>query len=201
MEAKPMSKSKIVSHIAEKCGTPKKTAVLFFEELFKLAVKECKGGAGKFVIPNIGRAVKAHRRCATLRHNSSQPRHFCARGACRSRRRNAPRTPSYGRVPMSRSPQTSDASRRERLANWLALLALLAAGIVWAPADAAGTMLPVEHAAPVEAMRQAPRSRCTSASAPSAARSVSVSRRKTSISRHAAQAGRRVCSTSNARTC
>ncbi|HSY06384.1 MAG TPA: marine proteobacterial sortase target protein [Steroidobacteraceae bacterium] len=69
---------------------------------------------------------------------------------------------------MSRSPQTSDASRGERLANWLALLALLAAGIVWAPADAAATMLPGEHAgslflkasadaAPVEAMRQATR--------------------------------------------
>ena len=44
--AKPLSKSKIVAHIAEKVGTPKKTAVLFFEELFKLAVRECKGGAG-----------------------------------------------------------------------------------------------------------------------------------------------------------
>jgi DNA-binding protein HU-beta len=62
MAAKPLSKSKIVAHLAEKCGTPKKTAALFFEELFKLAVKECKGGAGKFVIPSIGRAVKAHRK-------------------------------------------------------------------------------------------------------------------------------------------
>jgi DNA-binding protein HU-beta len=60
--AKPMSKSKIVGYIADKCGTPKKTATQFFEELFKLAVKETKGGAGKFVIPNIGRAVKAHRK-------------------------------------------------------------------------------------------------------------------------------------------
>jgi DNA-binding protein HU-beta len=60
--AKPMSKSKIVAHIAEKCGTTKKGAAQFFEELFKLAVKECKGGAGKFVIPNLGRAVKAHRK-------------------------------------------------------------------------------------------------------------------------------------------
>ena len=57
-----MSKSKIVGYIADKCGTPKKTAAQFFEELFKLAVKETKGGAGKFVIPNIGRAVKAHRK-------------------------------------------------------------------------------------------------------------------------------------------
>jgi DNA-binding protein HU-beta len=60
--AKPMSKSKIVSHMADKLGTSKKVAVQFFEELFKLAVKEAKGSAGKFVIPNIGRAVKAHRK-------------------------------------------------------------------------------------------------------------------------------------------
>ena len=43
MAAKPLSKTKIVSHLAEKAGTPKKTAALFFEELFKLAVKEAKG--------------------------------------------------------------------------------------------------------------------------------------------------------------
>ena len=60
--AKPMSKSKIVAHLAEKCGTSKKTANQFFEELFKLAVAQCKGGAGKFVIPGLGRAVKAHRK-------------------------------------------------------------------------------------------------------------------------------------------
>jgi len=60
--AKPMSKSKVVAHIAGKCGTPKKTVSVFFDELFKLAVKECKAGAGKFVIPGLGRAVKAHRK-------------------------------------------------------------------------------------------------------------------------------------------
>ena len=59
--AKPMSKSKIVAHLAEKCGLPKKTTNMFFDELFKLAVKECKG-PGKFVIPGLGRAVKAHRK-------------------------------------------------------------------------------------------------------------------------------------------
>jgi len=53
MAAKPLSKTKVVGHIAEKVGTPKKTAALFFEELFKLAVKEAKGAAGKFVIPGI----------------------------------------------------------------------------------------------------------------------------------------------------
>ncbi len=60
--AKPMSKSKIVAHVAAKCGTPKKTVSTFFEELFKLAVKECKSAAGKFVIPGFGRAMKAHRK-------------------------------------------------------------------------------------------------------------------------------------------
>ncbi len=60
--AKPLSKSKIVSHLAGKVGTAKKTASTFFDELFKLAVRECKGGAGKFVIPGLGRAVKAHRK-------------------------------------------------------------------------------------------------------------------------------------------
>ena len=58
--SKPLSKTKIVGHIAEKVGTPKKTAVMFFDELFKLAVKEAKGAAGKFVIPGLGRLVKAH---------------------------------------------------------------------------------------------------------------------------------------------
>jgi DNA-binding protein HU-beta len=61
-KSSPMSKSNIVSYLAEKTGATKKTTAQFFEELFKLAVKEAKGGAGKFVIPGIGRAVKAHRK-------------------------------------------------------------------------------------------------------------------------------------------
>jgi DNA-binding protein HU-beta len=65
--ASPMSKSKIIAHLAEKVGTPdkpvsKKQVAAFFDEVFKLAVRELKGGAGKFVLPNIGRAVKAHRK-------------------------------------------------------------------------------------------------------------------------------------------
>jgi len=65
--ASPMSKSKIIAHLADKVSTSekpvsKKQVAGFFEELFKLAVKECKGATGKFVIPNIGRAVKAHRK-------------------------------------------------------------------------------------------------------------------------------------------
>jgi DNA-binding protein HU-beta len=62
MAAKPLSKTKIVSHLAEKIGASKKSVVTFFDELHKLAVKEAKGSAGKFVIPGIGRVVKAHRK-------------------------------------------------------------------------------------------------------------------------------------------
>ncbi len=60
--SKPLSKTKVVGHLAEKVGTAKKTAALFFDELFKLAVREAKGAAGKFVIPGLGRVVKAHRK-------------------------------------------------------------------------------------------------------------------------------------------
>jgi DNA-binding protein HU-beta len=64
--ASPMSKSKIVAHLADKVSTPekpvsKKQIAGFFDELFKLAVKEARS-AGKFVIPGLGRAVKAHRK-------------------------------------------------------------------------------------------------------------------------------------------
>jgi DNA-binding protein HU-beta len=64
---KPMSKSKIIAELAEKASTKdkpisKRQVAVFFEELFNLAVKESKGGAGKFVIPGIGRVVKAHRK-------------------------------------------------------------------------------------------------------------------------------------------
>jgi DNA-binding protein HU-beta len=57
--AKTMTKSKIVAHLADKCGASKKAVNTFFEELFKLAVREAKG-PGKFVIPGLGRAVKRH---------------------------------------------------------------------------------------------------------------------------------------------
>jgi len=64
--ANPLSKSKIIAHLAEKVSTPekpvsKKQTAAFFDELFKLAVREARG-AGKFVIPGLGRAVKVHRK-------------------------------------------------------------------------------------------------------------------------------------------
>jgi DNA-binding protein HU-beta len=59
--AKLMTKSQVVSHLAERSDIPKKTAVGFLEELVTLATKECKGG-GQFVIPGLGKVVKAHRK-------------------------------------------------------------------------------------------------------------------------------------------
>lgn len=59
--AKVMSKSQVVSHLADKVGIQKKAAAAVLEELVNLATRECKGG-GQFVVPGLGKAVKAHRK-------------------------------------------------------------------------------------------------------------------------------------------
>ncbi|MGH9404896.1 MAG: HU family DNA-binding protein [Terriglobia bacterium] len=64
---KVMSKSQVVSHLAEKAGIQKKAAGVLLEELAGLATRECKSG-GQFVIPGLGKAVKAHRKPRTGRN-------------------------------------------------------------------------------------------------------------------------------------
>ncbi len=59
--AKAMSKSKVVAHLAGKAEISKKAAVGILEELVNLAYKETKG-AGVFVIPGVGKLVKANRK-------------------------------------------------------------------------------------------------------------------------------------------
>ena len=59
--AKVMTKSRVVAHLAGKADLSKTTAGLLLEELASLATKECKAG-GQFVIPGIGKALKAHRK-------------------------------------------------------------------------------------------------------------------------------------------
>ncbi|HET7841310.1 MAG TPA: HU family DNA-binding protein [Terriglobia bacterium] len=59
--AKAMTKSQVVSHLAEKAGIQKKAAAAVLEEIATLATKECKS-SGMFVIPGLGKAVKAHRK-------------------------------------------------------------------------------------------------------------------------------------------
>ena len=56
-----MTKSQILAHLAEKAEIPKKTAAAVMEELVTLATKEAKS-SGQFVVPGLGKAVKANRK-------------------------------------------------------------------------------------------------------------------------------------------
>jgi DNA-binding protein HU-beta len=56
-----MTKSQIVAHLAEKAEIPMKTAAAVLEELVTLATKEAKS-SGQFVVPGLGKAVRAHRK-------------------------------------------------------------------------------------------------------------------------------------------
>jgi DNA-binding protein HU-beta len=56
-----MTKSQIVTNLAEKVGIPKKTIAAVLEELVTLATKTAKSG-GQFVVPGLGKAVKANRK-------------------------------------------------------------------------------------------------------------------------------------------
>jgi len=62
-----MTKSQIVAHLAEKTEIQKKTVAAVLEELVTLAAKEAKSG-GQFVIPGLGKAVKANRKARTGRN-------------------------------------------------------------------------------------------------------------------------------------
>jgi DNA-binding protein HU-beta len=59
--AKGMTKSQVVTHLAEKAGVQKKAAAAVLEEIATLATRECKT-SGTFVIPGLGKAVKANRK-------------------------------------------------------------------------------------------------------------------------------------------
>jgi DNA-binding protein HU-beta len=56
-----MTKTQVVAHLAEKAEIPKKTAAAVLEELVTLATKEAKS-SGQFVVPGLGKAVKANRK-------------------------------------------------------------------------------------------------------------------------------------------
>ena len=62
-----MTKSQIVAHLAEKAEISKKTVAGLLEELVSLATKEAKSG-GQFVVPGLGKAVKANRKARTGRN-------------------------------------------------------------------------------------------------------------------------------------
>lgn len=59
--AKVMTKSQIVGHLADKLGIQRKQVATLLEELLALAIKEAKS-SGQFVVPGLGKAVKANRK-------------------------------------------------------------------------------------------------------------------------------------------
>ncbi len=61
MAKKPMTKSQIVSHFAEKFEIPKKQASGFLDCMADLAVSETKK-AGSFALPGIGKMVLVNRK-------------------------------------------------------------------------------------------------------------------------------------------
>jgi len=61
MAKKPMTKSQIVSHFAEKFELSKKTASGIIEEVAALAVSETKK-SGSFTLPGIGKLVLVRRK-------------------------------------------------------------------------------------------------------------------------------------------
>ena len=71
--AKVLTKSQVVSHLAEKAGIQKKAAAGILEELVALATKETKS-SGQFVVPGLGKAVKAARK-ARVGRNPNRPEH------------------------------------------------------------------------------------------------------------------------------
>lgn len=58
---KPMTKSQIVAHFAEKFELPKKGVSVMFEELADLAAKQTKN-VGAFTLPGIGKITKKKRK-------------------------------------------------------------------------------------------------------------------------------------------
>jgi DNA-binding protein HU-beta len=62
---KPMTKSQIVEHLAEKADISKKQAALLLDEIAKLSYKEAKNS---FTLPGIGKIVLVQRKARTGRN-------------------------------------------------------------------------------------------------------------------------------------
>jgi DNA-binding protein HU-beta len=65
--ASGMTKTQLARHLAEKLNTNKKTAAEFLEQFADTAIKETKKN-GVFVVPGLGRLVKAHRKARVSRN-------------------------------------------------------------------------------------------------------------------------------------
>ena len=65
--ASGLTKTQLIRHLAEKTELNNKTAALFLEQLADTAIKETKKN-GVFVVPGLGRLVKAHRKARVGRN-------------------------------------------------------------------------------------------------------------------------------------
>jgi len=77
--ARGMTKTQLIRHLAERVGTNNKTAAEFLEHLNETAIRETKK-SGVFVVPGLGRLVKAHRKARMGRNpRSGEPIQIKAR--------------------------------------------------------------------------------------------------------------------------
>lgn len=65
--AKPLTKGQLAGHLAEKFGVSKKVGAGILDEIAALAVAQTKK-VGQFVLPGIGKLVKAERKARTGRN-------------------------------------------------------------------------------------------------------------------------------------
>lgn len=65
--AKPLTKGQLATHLAEKFGVSKKVGAGILDEIAALAVAQTKK-VGQFVLPGIGKLVKAERKARTGRN-------------------------------------------------------------------------------------------------------------------------------------
>ncbi|HEX4950282.1 MAG TPA: HU family DNA-binding protein [Blastocatellia bacterium] len=65
--AKPMTKGQLANHLAEKFGVSKKVGASILDEIAAVAVAQTKK-VGQFVLPGVGKLVKAERKARTGRN-------------------------------------------------------------------------------------------------------------------------------------
>jgi DNA-binding protein HU-beta len=81
--AKPMTKSAVLSYLAEKTALNKKQVGELFDETLSLACKEAKNG---FVIPGFGKLVVANRKARMGRNpQTGEPIKIPAKRVCKFR--------------------------------------------------------------------------------------------------------------------
>jgi DNA-binding protein HU-beta len=65
--AKPLTKGQLAAHLADKFGVSKKVGAGILDEIAALAVAQTKK-VGQFILPGIGKLVKAERKARTGRN-------------------------------------------------------------------------------------------------------------------------------------